>query len=82
MKDVEDANELAEAARRFAALVQRAPRDDKAPVHPQLKAMTEAFNKINEILATANDRRSFASKEMSTVAGHFAEIGKVLNTWR
>ena len=82
MMDVGDANEVDGAASRFAAVMQRTPRNDQAPVHPQLKAMTEAFNKINEILATANDRRSFASKEMSTVAGHFAEIGKVLNTWR
>ncbi len=81
-KDIEHANELAREARRFAALVERAPRDEEAPEHPQLKTMTDAFQKINEILAAANARSSFAGKEMSTVAGHFSDIGKTLETWR
>jgi hypothetical protein len=80
-RDAETAEEIAEAARRFAEIMVRAPRDEKAPVHPELKVMLDAFKRINLVLTTANERGIIARAQMGSVAKQFSRIGDSLTGW-
>lgn len=80
--DADLAEDIAEEARRFAELVLNAPKDDKAPVQPAVRAILNAFVGINKVLSAGNQKDRFTRFQVTRLARHFAAMGEAFGRWK